>query len=144
MMAIGAGLIGAACLLILAARGLGAAGYSALVIATIVVAVGECFHTAALMPLVADLAPAHLRGRYMAAMGLSWWTGLAVAPTLGAQALGASATATFLGAALAAGAASASMLALDRRLPVHSRLTPRPEPAGGAEPLSAVSEAIGA
>jgi MFS family permease len=144
MMAIGAGLIGAACLLTLAARGLGAAGYSALVIATIVVAVGECFHTAALMPLVADLAPAHLRGRYMAAMGLSWWTGLAVAPTLGAQALGASATATFLGAALAAGAASASMLALDRRLPVHSRLTPRPEPAGGAEPLSAVSEAIGA
>ena len=47
------------------------------------VGVGECFHTTALMPLVADLAPAALRGRYMATMGLSWWLGLALAPTLG-------------------------------------------------------------
>ena len=38
-------------------------GYAVLVIATIIVALGECFHTAALMPLVADLAPEHLRGR---------------------------------------------------------------------------------
>jgi hypothetical protein len=43
------------------------------------------------MPLVADLAPEHLRGRYMATMGLSWWIGLALAPTPGTQLLAASA-----------------------------------------------------
>jgi hypothetical protein len=42
------------------------------------------------MPLVADLAPAPLRGRYMAAIGLSWWLGLARAPTLGARPLSVS------------------------------------------------------
>jgi MFS family permease len=140
MMAAGAALIAGACVLVLAARGLGGAGYAAVVVATIAVALGECFHTAALMPLVADLAPGHLRGRYMAAMGLSWWIGLSVAPTLGTRVLAASAAATFLGSAVAAGAASASMLALDRRLPDRARFTPRPEP---APPALAVAEARG-
>jgi MFS family permease len=139
MMAIGAALISAACLFILAARDLGAAGYSAIVVATIAVAVGECFHTAVLMPLVADLAPEHLRGRYMATMGLSWWIGLAVAPTAGVQLLGASAAVTFVGSALAAAGAGASMLALDRRLPDAVRLTPRPVPA----PLLLRPKAVG-
>jgi MFS family permease len=124
MMATGAGLISAACLLVLAARDLGGAGYAAIVVATIAVAVGECFHTAVLMPLVADLAPEHLRGRYMATMGLSWWIGLAVAPTAGTQLLAASAGATFLGSALAVGGAAASMLVLDPRLPADARVTP--------------------
>jgi MFS family permease len=131
MMAIGAALISAACLIILAARGLGGAGYAAIVVATVTVAIGECFHTAALMPLVADLAPAHLRGRYMATIGLSWWLGLAVAPAAGAQLLATSAAATFLGSAFAAASASASMLALDRRLPELSRLTPSPHAVAG-------------
>jgi MFS family permease len=122
MMANGAALIAVACLLILAARDLG--GYAAVVVATILVALGECFHTAALMPLVADLAPDHLRGRYMAAIGLSWWTGLAAAPTLGTQLLSASAAVTFVGSAIVAAGAGASMLALDRRLPQDARLTP--------------------
>ena len=63
------------------------------------VGVGECFHTTALMPLVADLAPAALRGRYMAAIGLSWWLGLALAPTLGTQLLSVSPPAALLAAA---------------------------------------------
>src|SRR5262249_58969172 len=129
MMAGGAGLISGACLLILASRDLGTAGYAALVVATITVALGECFHTAALMPLVADLAPVHLRGRYMATMGLSWWIGLALAPTLGTQLLSTSSGTTFAGAAIAAAGAGVSMLTLDRRLPDAARLTPRPEPA---------------
>jgi MFS family permease len=124
MMATGAGLIALACLLILAARYLGGAGVAVVAAATIVVAIGECFHTAALMPLVADLAPDHLRGRYMATIGLSWWTGLAVAPSAGMQVLSASPAAAFLGSALAAACAAGSMLALDRRLPHDSRLTP--------------------
>jgi MFS family permease len=124
MMATGAALISTACLVILAARGLGAGGYAAIVVATIAVAVGECFHTAVLMPLVADLAPEHLRGRYMATMGLSWWIGLAVAPTAGTQLLAVSPAVTFAGSAVAAAGAGVSMLALDRRLPGAARRTP--------------------
>jgi hypothetical protein len=63
----------------------------------------------------------------MAAIGLSWWIGLAVAPAAGAGLLGVSPTATFLGAAAVAFAAGASALALERRLPEAVRLTPRPE-----------------
>jgi hypothetical protein len=34
--------------------------------------------------VVADMAPAALRGRYMAAIGLSWWLGLALRRSAGA------------------------------------------------------------
>jgi MFS family permease len=127
MMAVGAGLIAAACLVVLAGQGLGNAAYPALVVAAVVIGIGECFHTSALMPLVADLAPEGLRGRYMATMGLSWWVGLALAPALGTQLLSSSATLTFIGCAVAAGLAALSMLALERRLPPATRLTPRPD-----------------
>ena len=95
-------------------------------VAVIAVAIGECCYTTALMPLVADLAPAGLRGRYMGAMGLSWWIGLAAAPTLGIQLLSLSPAAAFLTAAAVAVAAGVSALALERRLPDAARLTPRP------------------
>jgi hypothetical protein len=108
MMAAGAGLIAAACLLALAARD--AAGGA----------------TAALMPLVADLAPEGLRGRYMAAVGLSWWIGLALAPTLETRLLSVSATLAFGASAGVAAAAAVAMLRLDRRLPAGARFTPRP------------------
>jgi hypothetical protein len=77
------------------------------------------------MPLVADLAPPAVRGRYMAAIGLSWWLGLAVAPTLGAQALTVSPAGTFLAAAGLALAAGVSALALGRTLPAAVNLTPQ-------------------
>jgi MFS family permease len=95
-----------------------------LIAAVVVVGVGECFHTTALMPLVADLAPPELRGRYMAAIGLSWWLGLALAPTLGGQLLAASAPAVMLAAAAVALAAGWSALSLEHDLPSAARLTP--------------------
>jgi MFS family permease len=113
----------AACLLALAAPRL---GFAALLAASVLVGVGECFHTAVLMPLVADLAPAALRGRYMAAMGLSWWIGLAIAPAVGARLLELSPTVTFLAAAAVAVAAGLSALRLERTLPSSVRLTPHP------------------
>jgi MFS family permease len=125
-MAVGAGVIAAACLLVPAGR-----SYAALLVAAVAIGIGECLHTSALVPLVADLAPESLRGRYMATVGLSWWTGLALAPTLGTQLLGVSAPLTFAGCALAAVAAAASLLALESRLPAAVRLTPRPS-AGGS------------
>ena len=100
--------------------------YAALLAATILVGVGECFHTTVLMPLVADLAPAAIRGRYMAATSLSWWLGLALAPTLGAQLLSASPPAAMLAAAGVAAVAGLSALGLERELPPELRLTPRP------------------
>jgi MFS family permease len=110
----------------------------ALLAAVVVVGVGECLHTTVLMPLVADLAPAGLRGRYMAVTGLSWWLGLALAPTLAAQLLSASPPAAMLTAAAVAAAAALSALALERDLPAEIRLTPRP--AGPREARARLTE----
>lgn len=127
MMALAGVIFAGACVLVVAAGGVGPeAAYAALVAAVIAVAVGERFFTTVLSPLVAELAPPGLRGRYMAAIGLSWWVGLALAPTLGTQLLGRSPLATFLAAAAVAGTAAASAVRLERRLPDASRLTPRP------------------
>jgi MFS family permease len=118
----------AACLLVVGASLVGPSyAYALLLVAVIGVGVGECFHTTVLMPLVADLAPAALRGRYMATIGLSWWLGLAVAPTFGTQLLSVSPPAALLAAAGVALAAGLSALALERAIPPAIRLTPRPE-----------------
>jgi MFS family permease len=126
MIALAALIFVAACLLVVAAGTSPSAAYAALVIAAVAVGVGECFYTTMLTPLVADLAPPGLRGRYMAAMGLAWWTGLAIAPTLGTPLLGRSPRAVFLVAAGAA-AAGVSALTLERKLPETSWLTPVPD-----------------
>jgi MFS family permease len=125
MIALSAAIFAGACLFVIASSHTGAP-YLVLLIASIAVGAGECFHTTALMPLVADLAPPGLRGRYMASMGLSWWAGLAIAPTLGAQLLGRSPAAAFLAAAVVAAAAAVSALTLERRLPAAAVLTPQP------------------
>lgn len=62
----------------------------------------------------------------MAATGLSWWLGLALAPTLGTQLLSVSPPATMLVAAAVALGAACSALALERHVPEAARLTPRP------------------
>ena len=134
MMALAASIFVGACLLVVAAGVSTDMAYAALVAAAIAVGVGECFHTTVLMPLVADLAPTSLRGRYMASMGLSWWVGLALAPTLGTQVLSLSPTAAFLGAAAVALAATVSALALEQRLPEDLRLTPHPRRATATAP----------
>jgi MFS family permease len=124
MMAQAAWMFVGACLLVVLAGVRAEAAHAALFAAAILVGVGECFHTTVLMPLVADLAPANLRGRYMASTGLSWWVGLAIAPTLGAPLLSLSPAVVFLTAAVVASLAGASALTLEQRLPHASRLTP--------------------
>jgi MFS family permease len=115
-----------ACLLVVGADRRPGVAYPSLLLAAVVVGVGECLHTTVLLPLVADLAPAALRGRYMAVMGLSWWLGLALAPTLGVELLSVSPPSTMLAAAGVAVAAGVSALGLDRILPPAIRRTPRP------------------
>jgi MFS family permease len=106
--------------------------YAVLIAAEIAVGVGECLYTTALMPLVADLAPVALRGRYMGAIGLSWWLGLALAPTGGTWLLGVSPQTTVLAAGAVSLAAGAFALAIERDIPAAIRLTPqtteRPSP----------------
>jgi len=121
LMAASGAIFTGAYLLALAAPGL---GYASLLAAAVAIGVGECFHTAVLMPLVADLAPPALRGRYMASMGLSWWIGLALGPIVGTQLLSVSTVLLFGACAAAAGTASLSLLALEPQLPEPSRLTP--------------------
>jgi len=133
MMALAAAIFVFACLLVVAAGLNARLAYPALVAASIAVAVGECFHTTVLMPLVADLAPTSLRGRYMAAIGLSWWVGLALAPTFGTQVLSLSPMTAFLAAAAVAATAAISALTLERRLPDEARLTPRPRGAAATD-----------
>ena len=108
---------------------------AALLVSAVVVAVGECLHTTVLMPLVADLAPGALRGRYMAVIGLSWWLGLALAPTLAAQLLTVSPPAAMLTSAAVAAAAAIAALALEREIPVAIRLTPHPKLVDGPNSL---------
>jgi MFS family permease len=112
--------------------------YAALLVAAVTIGIGECFHTTALMPLVADMAPAALRGRYMATMGLSWWIGLALAPAIGTRLLAASPAAALLPAAGLAVVAGISALALGRHLPAAISRTPRPS---AEEPDRGVAQA---
>jgi MFS family permease len=125
-MALAGALFCGACLLVEVADASPAVAYAILMTAVVAVGVGECLHTTALTPLVADLAPADLRGRYMAVTGLCFWAGLAIAPTGGTALLSLSPTAAFGVAAAVALAAAVSMLRLERRLPEAARLTPRP------------------
>jgi MFS family permease len=126
-MGIGALAFVPACFLVVAADHVDQhAAYAALLIALLLVGIGECCHTTALMPLVADLAPAALRGRYMATISLSWWTGLWLAPTVGAQLLSVSPPAAMVTSAAVALTAAVAAFALERDLPTQVRLTPRP------------------
>ena len=137
-MALGASTLVGACLLVTAAGLLELRLAAAvLLVAVVVVGVGECLHTTVLMPLVADLAPAALRGRYMAVMALSWWLGLALAPTLAAQLLSVSPPAAMLASAGVALAAAVSALMLEREIPPPIRLTPRPAAHGPERAVAA-------
>ena len=83
----------------------------------IVFAAGECIHIVVLGPLVADMAPAHLLGRYISLNGLSFTISLALGPAIGGLLLQTSPDAVWWGGALAALLAGAVLLSLGGRLP---------------------------
>ena len=127
-LALGAGSWAIACLLAVVAQAASTdLAIVCLVAAAIAFGIGECLHATAFMPLVADLAPPALRGRYMATAGLSWWIGLAAAPTLGGQLLAVSAPLALLAGAALAVLAIAALRASESALPAGMRLVPRPE-----------------
>jgi MFS family permease len=97
----------------------------------IVLALGEIAHTVVLGPLVADLAPAHLLGRYLSLYSLTFTASLALGPAIGGLLLQTSPDAIWWGGALAAALAGAVLLRLDDRIPdplreAQSRLASEP------------------
>jgi MFS family permease len=83
----------------------------------IVIAVGECAQFIVLGPIVADLAPPHLLGRYMSLYGLSFTAGVALGPAVGGALLATSPDAVWWGGALAAALIGAGLLRLGDRIP---------------------------
>jgi MFS family permease len=98
----------------------------------ILFAIGECFHIVVLGPLVADMAPAHLLGRYLSVFGLMFTTSQALGPAIGGLLLQASPDAVWWGGALAAVLAGGVLFRLGGRIPdplgeAQSRLASAPE-----------------
>jgi MFS family permease len=99
----------------------------------IVFACGEIAHTLVLGPLVADMAPEHLLGRYLSLYTLTFTASLAIGPAIGGLLLQTSPNAIWWGGALAALLAGAVLLQLGDRIPdpLHqapSTLAPAPQP----------------
>ncbi len=68
-------------------------------------------------PIVADLAPPHLLGRYMSLYGLSFTAGVALGPAVGGALLATSPDAVWWGGALAAALIGAGLLRLGDQIP---------------------------
>jgi MFS family permease len=89
--------------------------------------VGECLHGAVNNPLIADLAPPQLIGRYMALRTSAWQVGFLAGPALGSIVLSRSPTALWVGAAAACALAAAGFLLLERHVPAELAFAPGPE-----------------
>ena len=83
----------------------------------IVIAFGECAQFIVLGPIVADLAPPHLLGRYMSLYGLTFTAGVALGPAAGGALLATSPDAVWWGGALAVALTGAGLLRLGDRIP---------------------------
>jgi MFS family permease len=103
-----------------------------------VIAIGECVHSVVHGPLVADLAPPHLLGRYMSLLSLTVTGGFAIGPAIGGAVLAFSPDAVWWGGALVAGAIGVGFLLVGDRIPdrppaatepTASLGDPMPEPA---------------
>ena len=119
-----------AALIVLAAGGLltGTSAALVLIVATLFFGVGETLQGPTQAPLVADLAPDRLRGRYFALGSMSWSAGSILGPAVGGPLLGWHPLAVWPIAAGVCVVSAFGCLALERRLPAGIRRTPRPEP----------------
>jgi predicted MFS family arabinose efflux permease len=113
----------------------GTAAALVFVAATLVFGVGEVLQGPTQAPLVADLAPDHLRGRYFALGSMSWSAGSILGPAIGGPLLGWHPLAVWPLAAAISVAAAAGCLALERRLPERVRRSPVRQVLGEGEPL---------
>src|SRR5581483_8045433 len=96
----------------------------------IVIAIAECGQFVVLGPLVAELAPPHLLGRYMSLYQLSFMAGVALGPAVGGALLATSPNAIWWGGALTLLLTGAGFLRLGSRIP---------DPLDGAAPSGLAS-----
>jgi MFS family permease len=82
-----------------------------------VIAIGECVHSLVLGPLVADLAPPHLLGRYISVFSLMVTGGFAIGPAIGGAVLAYSPDAVWWGGALVAAVVGVGCLVAGDRIP---------------------------
>jgi predicted MFS family arabinose efflux permease len=132
-------LLFAAAALIVLGGGIWLAGTAAALVfvsATLVFGFGEVLQGPTQAPLVADLAPDHLRGRYFALGSMSWSTGSILGPAVGGPLLGWHPLAVWPLAAAISVLAGAGCLALERRLPERVRRSPRAELLSETEQLA--------
>jgi MFS family permease len=113
----------------------GTAAALVFVVATLVFGVGETLQGPTQAPLVADLAPDHLRGRYFALGAMSWSAGSILGPAIGGPLLGWHPLAVWPLAAALSVAAAFGCVALERRLPETVRRSPVGGPVEAGEPL---------
>jgi MFS family permease len=97
-------------------------------------AIAECGQFVILGPLVAEIAPPHLLGRYVSLYQLSFMAGVALGPAVGGVLLGTSPNAIWWGGAAVLAVTGAGFLRLGKRIP--DPLLPTKAP-----PLPAASEA---
>jgi MFS family permease len=95
-----------------------------LLAAIVALSAGKCLYDSVRSPLISDLAPAGLGGRYLAAAGFSWQLGFIVGPALGAVLLAASPRSLWIVAAGVCLAAAVGALRLDRHLTDGAAFTP--------------------
>jgi MFS family permease len=88
--------------------------------------IGECLHGTVQGPLVSDLAPRRLLGRYMAMSSSSWQVGFIIGPAAGGFVLQEQPYALWPIAAAVCLAGGAWAIALERSLPRPVRRTPSP------------------
>ena len=116
------------CWLVVLAGGAWADGTAAalvFILAAVGFGLASCFHGPTQAALVADLAPARLRGRYLALSSMSWEVGFVVGPAVGGFVLAAQPLALWPLAAAVLAASIALVLRTERRLPPALRVTPR-------------------
>ena len=87
--------------------------------------IGECLHGAVYGPLVADLAPAQLQGRYFAVSSMSWGLGMVIGPGIGGLVLQANPFALWPLAAGCSLLVCVVALRVERSLPASVRRTAR-------------------
>jgi hypothetical protein len=83
----------------------------------ILIAIAECGQFIVLGPLVAEIAPPHLLGRYMSLYQLSFLVGVALGQAVGGVLLGTSPDTIWWGGALALALTGAGFLRLGNRIP---------------------------
>jgi MFS family permease len=92
----------------------------------ILIAVAECGQFVVLGPLVAEIAPPHLLGRYVSLYQLSFMAGVALGPAIGGVLLGTSPDTIWWGGAASLAVTGVGFLRLGNRIP--DPLWPRESP----------------